>query len=158
MGRETRLTAWPFFIPGFLAVVFACATEPYYPAGPLAGQLLRPRKGYVGRLTNQGADPEGKRDVLEYDLRTDPGRKQLHDVRIRCRVGSRLFRVCVDRPGLCEQDEKVTRWPNTSWGIVTKREIVVVDYIDAVDGYQRLLDSGTLCAAMGSPTYRRLFP
>lgn len=130
----------------------ACAT-PQFEHGPLFDQLLRPRPGFEGRLTNQVQRETGP-DVVSYDLSLPSTRNQLRQVKLICSVAGVRYRVCLDRPGLCTQTEKVKKFLFIRY----KRIIVELDYIPVKEGYQRLLDSKTFCAAQESVVGREMFP
>lgn len=144
-----------FFI---LLLLSACASEiPILPRGALLNQLLSPRPGHKG-LTNQTCTKYEKgickkMDVVDYDLSDDQIRQSLRDVKVVCNVAGRRFRICKDRPGLCTNCEKVKRF----LGFITGREVYECEYIPMDTGYQRLINSRTLCAAQESPLGRSLF-
>jgi hypothetical protein len=50
------------------------------------------------------------------------------------------------------------RFPDVSWGIPVKRELVVVDYIPALEGHQHLLDAGAACASQDAASQGVLGP
>lgn len=143
------------FLALFIFVGCASQSPPTRPA--LINQILRPRPGYEGRLTNQfcKAYKDGKctdKDVVEYDIRLQEVRDRLLTARFVCVVGNKRFRVCHELHGLCHQTEVTTgSWP------FRKKEIKLLEVLDIEKNYQTLIDLNTVCASMDSDVGREFF-
>lgn len=141
---------------GALGLALAACATPLIPAGELHRQLLRPHKGFPGKLVNQDYD-EAKKEWhrVFYDVEKPEDRKRLNDAKFECQIAGHRFAICLDQPGYCERDRVPVSWfLGIKWW-PTKHELRVVTYIPAVEGHQRLVDAGTECFAQDLFTLHR---
>lgn len=138
----------------------ACTTKPIYNRGPVKDLLLRPRAGYVGKLTNKRCSERKKRsdvcvkyDVKEFDFNDDETRALLRNLKFVCNVRGERFSPCEKSRGLCQlrRDESGI-WP------FRKSEVKVNKYISMVDDYQFLIEADTYCASLYSVVGQEMFP
>lgn len=119
---------------------------------PLAKQRLIVRPGRIG-LTNQVCtkwDSEKclSKSVMVYDLRDPEIRKTLISFGFACRVGSKRYRICDDKPGLCRNEGGCVKKKKH---LITRKEycaeegIVKTDYLPIEEKLEYLMDGGTEC-------------
>jgi hypothetical protein len=138
-----------------LSLIFSCASPKYYERGPLFEQRLVARPGTPGKLSNQVCrkyDSHGKcsqMDQILYDLADPLIREQLRNVKIICNVGCKRFRIDRNRPGLVSQTIKKH--------FLKKPELIELQFIDAIKGWQHMVDAATWCAAQDSFLGRNMF-
>lgn len=138
--------------------LFSCSTPKVAGVGPLNDLILRPMAGFEGKLVNRDCEEFKGKECLEVkdfvmDLTKVEDRKQLWELHFRCNVGGKRFGICQSWAGLCEVDVKDKHF----LGIRTSRTYVVLDAIDIVKDYQRLLNAGAKCAARDSIYGKQMF-
>lgn len=142
----------------FILLLSTCSTPKIAGVGPLNNLILRPIAGFDGKLVNRDCEEfKGKECVkvkdFVMDLTNIEDRKQLWELHFRCNVNGKRFGICQSWAGLCEVDVKDKHF----LGIRTSRTYVVLDGIDAVKDYKRLINAGTKCAARDSDYGRQMF-
>lgn len=122
-------------------LVSSCTTIQY--PSPLAQKILKPREGYKG-LTNRtcleyrlGDCKKASVDV--YNLEDESIRKQLNDYKFVCNVGGKRYKICLDRPGLCN----ITYTKKCFLFICSKGDMVVT-YLPQ-EPVKGLLEAGVEC-------------
>ena len=113
---------------------------------PLVEKTLKPRKGFDGKLTwRRCLKYEYQKCVEEhiatYDLTDEQTRKNLNSLNFRCRMNSKRWKICLDKPGLCHfyDCKKKTFW--------RKRRECKEEFLEVTTNYQFLLDAGLKCEA-----------
>ena len=122
-----------------------CSTGQVYSRNELVDQILKPRKGFPGMLTNRSCktvDPKDSGKCSEYqidtyDLNKPAIRKELVDLQFVCIIGDERFHPCLDQPGFCRFSYK-KKW------FLGKEEKYLLEY-KPLSGYQFLIDSGMKC-------------
>jgi len=146
------------FVLALLALLLLvnCTTKPIYHRGPLKEQVLRPRTGYEGRLTNKRCIERKKYseeclkfDVVEYDLNRTGVRNLLRDLKFVCNVRGARFVPCEKSTGICQLHRV-----KVGWG---KYEIQVKKYLSMNDDYGFLVGADTYCASIDSTVGRQMF-
>lgn len=74
----------------------------------LVDQILKPRPGHEGKLTNQG-NPK-YHDLIEYDLSDKKFREAADAFKFVCKLGKKRYHICSDKPGLCRHDAMVEHY------------------------------------------------
>ena len=87
-------------------VISGCAGPKIYTAHPLVDQILKPRTGVEGNLTNRtcskyDGDRCAQENIQAYNLSDPVFRKTVNDLKFLCNIGGRRFKVCLDKPGFC---------------------------------------------------------
>lgn len=131
-----------------LVLLLSCSTQKISGVAPLKDLILRPLAGYEGKLVNRDCQEfKGKECIQVKDFVMDltklEDRKQLWELNFRCNVNGKRFGVCQSWAGLCEVDVQDKHF----LGIRIKRTYVVLDSIDIVKDYKRLLNADAKCAS-----------
>jgi hypothetical protein len=122
----------------------ACAAAQVYPQNPLFYQILKPRKGFDGKLTNRAClEYKGQtcknEQIVSYDLADKGFRDRANGLKFVCNVAGKRFKLCLDKPGLCRmtshQDCFLFICGDKTW---------TEEFLAASD-YQFLLDSDVQC-------------
>jgi hypothetical protein len=130
-----------------LSCMSGCVTvgKPY-PRNELIDQILKPRPGHEGKLTNTSC-PEMEGDkcprlqIDEYDLSDPALRDKLNALDFVCSIGGHHYKVCKDKVGFC----RFTQTKKCSFfGLFCKNSEVEQEFVPA-DPYQFLLDAKTRC-------------
>src|SRR5690349_12442922 len=85
----------------------SCSSTQIYPQNPLASEILYPRPGHDGKLTNQtcvSLDKKGNCtnwSVKEYDLNDEKVRAELNKLEFVCKIAGHRYKVCDTKPGFC---------------------------------------------------------
>lgn len=134
---------------GFLCgcLYLGCQTATH-PKNALIDQIIKPRAGYQGKLTNRTClQYDGAKCTLEdmsvYDINDELTRQKLNDLNFICVVAGQRYKVCLDRPGFCRK-EVIAHC--ASWDILR----LFCKYEDkwwyrSIDDYQFLIDSKLRC-------------
>lgn len=135
-----------FLLCGCLYLM-GCQTTTH-PKNPLIDQIIKPRVGFDGHLTNRSClEYDGsncvKEDISTYDLVDPVIRENLNKLSFICTIAGHRYKVCLDKPGFCRKtvDRVCAKWDllklfckhPESW-----------EYIP-VENYQYLIDSKTRC-------------
>lgn len=135
----------------WLLIFFGCAAQ-LDKRPELVEQLLRPRPGYNG-LTNSVCTKKDfigtcqELSVINYDLKDADTRTRLIQAEIVCNVKQAVYRICADKPGICQYAEK---------GWFFDKNLTETDYIP-IDQYQRLLDAQIMCVSRKGPLFMIIF-
>ena len=130
----------------FLLVFLSCTTTEIYHRSPMYKQRLVVRKGFDGFLTNQVCEEYKKGkcvkwDIIKYDVNDSKFRKKVNDFNITCRVATKRWRICLDKPGFCRRTlkcvEKCWYW---LFSCCKYEELFI-----SINDYQYLLDANTYC-------------
>lgn len=93
-------------LAGVAALAACTSPRAGLPRSPLVGQILTPRPGYEGALTNRRCvvyrgeeciTPE----IAVYPLASEEVRRTLNELQFICNIGGRRYKVCRDKPGFC---------------------------------------------------------
>lgn len=122
----------------------SCVSAPQaYPQGVLARQILVPRPGHDGKLTNQACVAFAKDGtcsqeiVLEYDLTQSSVRQELNNLNFICKMAGHRYKICTDKAGFCHETYK-------SCGLFGMDRCPVETFVP-ISSYQTILDSGIVC-------------
>lgn len=132
---------WVGLVAGLLA---GCGTTPVTQVQhELVDQILKPRAGYPGKLTNRSClvFDDGKclkESILAHDLNDPQFRANANSLRFACKLADRHFKICLDKPGFCRFQEKACGFLGMD---KCRKEI---EYVPA-EPYQFLIDSGVIC-------------
>lgn len=126
-----------------------CSVAPIYAPHPLVEQILKPREGYEGKLTNRtcGEYVDGKctkEAITTYDLGDASFREAVNKFDFLCSIGGRRFKICLDKPGFCRFTYKTSCF----LGMFCKKGEKLEEYLP-VEQYRFLLDADTRCANKG---------
>lgn len=123
-----------------LIFVASCSSQIYY-KHELVQQILKPRTGFKGltnRICLEYNGPVCKRPVItEYLFEDQMFRNSVNKLGFICKVASKRYKICIDKPGLCRISYKRSGFLNLG------RERLE-DYLPA-SNYQYLIDAGTKC-------------
>jgi hypothetical protein len=61
-------------------------------------------------LTNRGHNSTGEIDIVTYDLRSQPLRKNLNKLKFRCKIGKEFWHICLDKEGLCRKESECAKY------------------------------------------------
>lgn len=131
-----------------LLLLLGCVSvPPAYPELILGEQILRPRAGHDGYLTNSHyeVDPISKLNteiIKSYDFNDAAFRKEANDLDFACKVGDKRFKICMDKPGLCRKYKS---------GWFSHDE----EYLPA-SNYKLMLDAGTKCFSVNKYSWGAL--
>jgi len=130
-----------------VVVTGGCAGVEIYPAHSLVDQIIMPRAGYDGKLTNRtcGAYKDGKcsdEKIQTYDLSDALFRKTANDLKFLCNVGGRRFKICMDKPGFCRFSSETYKCGFLGLAKCSKQ---IEEYLPA-SPYQFLLDAKVKCS------------
>lgn len=134
--------------PGFLSLLLVgCVTSMVYAPHPLVEQILKPRAGYDGKLTNRtcGEYQNGKcvkESIATYNLEDADFRSSVNKFNFICSIGGRRFKICIDKPGFC----RFTYEKSCFLGVFCKKGERLEEYLP-VEKYRFLLDADTRCAS-----------
>lgn len=147
LQRSLEIIAVVAWIVAFFALVIGVASlingcssgTISYPRHELLDQILRPRPGHEGKLTNTSLDATGAVHTDEYDINDEPTRAKLNTLNFVCNIGGRHFKVCKDKAGFC-------RFSTTkSCFLFFCKDSDKQEEFIPVYGYQFLLDAKTRC-------------
>jgi hypothetical protein len=140
------------------ALLAACTSASVLNRGPTGSLVLRPRAGYIDKLTNRRCT-EFKHDTClawdtaEYDIAQADTRKLLRDLKFICNVQGERFAICENSRGLCQLKQIQTgTWP------FRKTEIVLSKYLSLHSNLDFLIAANTYCASFDSTVGRAMFP
>ena len=136
---------WLAFLFLSAGVVFGCSSAPpRYPRHELIDQILKPRRGFPGKLTNRACESWGAKGectayvILEYDLKNPLFRQTANDLGIICNIAGKRYKLCKDKEGFCRFERK-------SCGFLGLKSCLrEIGFIDASNS-ELLLSSGTRC-------------
>ncbi len=139
-------SAWRKLALLSLIIASGCAGMKIYPAHPLVDEILKPRAGFDGKLTNRtcGLYDKGAcvvEKIATYDLTDSVFRKTVNDLKFICSVGGRRFKVCLDKPGFCRFSSETYKCGFLGLARCSKR---IEEYLPA-DPYQFLIDAKVKC-------------
>lgn len=85
----------------------SCSVTPT-PQHELSDQILKPRRGYDGKLTNRACleydGKECKKDnVISYDLSDSKFRETANKLDFICNIGGKRFKICMDQAAFCRK-------------------------------------------------------
>lgn len=126
----------------FLLLLLGCATSPeIYLRHQLAQQILKPRVGHNGLTNRVCLEYEGplckKPEIQEYSFSDENFRTSVNAMGFICKVASRRFKICLDKPGLCRITYKHS-------GFLGLGRTKLEEYIPS-SNYQFLIDANTKC-------------
>lgn len=109
------------------------------PRSQLSEQILSHRPGYT-ELTNQRCveyrgEKCTKKDVRTYDLRAQGVRDILNELGFECQIGTKIYRICPDKPGYCRNENCTT---DVAGRRCDRSEILIKDI-------EKLLLLGVIC-------------
>lgn len=109
----------------------------------LRDQILKPREGFEGKLTNSRCakyDGYNCKDlqIVTYDIRDSGIRENLNKLDFICMVGTKRYKVCKDKAGFCRRTFKPKKWYRR------KRKLKSEDFI-SIDKYDFLIQAKTRC-------------
>lgn len=135
------------FSPFLLALLtIGCGAPQIYSPHPLVEQILRPRTGFEGSLTNRtckkydGSKCLGE-EIQVYPLNDQAFRESVNKFNFICSIGGRRFKICRDKPGFC----RFTYKQSCFLGVFCKPGEKLEEYTP-VEQYRFLLDADTRCA------------
>lgn len=149
--RKVLRALWPllWLLPLLLPVLLNnCVTEPTYLQHPLESEIISPRPGHDGKLTNRArvcvAEQDGKCikwgfTVKEYDLSDPNFRTLVNRMGFICSVGCHRYKICIDKPGFCRVSY-TSNWIGGLFGQRDRHE----DYLP-ISPYQAVLDANVRC-------------
>lgn len=149
-NTDIRAFLWGFLICAFFVFLFnfcmtGCAGREIFPAHPLNEQLIKPRPGHEGKLTNRSCSKYEKdlcveEHIQEYALSDKDFRETANQLDFICNIGGRRFKICLDKPGFCRVSYK-----ENCFLFFCSRGERLEEYLP-VEKYKFLLDSGARCA------------
>jgi len=141
---RARQEALPSLLLALLPLLSDCSGAKVYQQHELAQEILQPRAGHNGKLTNQacleysGFDCK-KWSIREYDLNDPAVRHQLIDFSFVCKLAGKRYKICASEAGVCRTTYECNWWQNIFGGCDLKVERV------PVDPYQVLIDGQLKC-------------
>ena len=128
-----------------LLVGSGCSEAQIYQQNPLSDQILKPRPGHEGKLTNRAClkfddDKCVDEKIAEYDLKDAEFRDRVNKMNFICNLGGRRFKICKDKPGFC----RFYRQKKCFLGICVDDKKLTEEYIP-VEPYSFILDAKTRC-------------
>lgn len=129
-----------------LLIVSGCAGQKVYLAHPLVDQIITPRPGHEGKLTNRTCGKYEKgictdERITDYEISDASFRETVNKLSFICNIGGRRFKVCLDKPGFCRFSTETYRCGFLKLSKCTKR---LEEYLPA-EPYKFLLDSKLRC-------------
>lgn len=140
---------WHFIRKGLsqllLLPLLSCANAQLYPQQSLSREILMPRLGHDGKLTNQAClqynlDKCMSWGIKEYDLANPAFRDTANAADFICNVSGKRYKICKDKPGFCRIGYQCSR----VLGICSSQTEIETDYIPAIP-YQKILDLNVKC-------------
>lgn len=122
-----------------------CGSEQIYPQHPLAQEILSPRPGHEGKLTNQSClKYEGENctswSVKDYDLSIQATRDELNNLGFICKIVGKRYKVCKDSIGFC----RMTYQQNCFLGFMCGDASETIGKFPMTP-YQNVLDANVKC-------------
>jgi len=121
-------------------LISGCSTSrEVYSRNPLVKQIIKPRPGFEGKLTNSRCvkyekDECKKLEYQSYDLNDESVRLNLNGHEFICSINGKRYKICKDKPGFCRH------W-YTGWFVFKEKH---EEYLP-IAKYQFILDSGAKC-------------
>lgn len=112
----------------------------------LIEKTLKPRKGFEGKLTWSRCVERKFRECKKmkmsvYDIEKREAREQLNILNFRCRIGTKRYKICKDKPGLCHFKNCKKRW--------FKERKCDHEYLGIFENYTFLIDAKLRCQTEG---------
>lgn len=96
--------------------LYGCKTTPenHY-QHVLSEQILKPRKGFEGFLTNRACLKYEKGDclnesIVKYDLSDSEFRRAVNEFNFICKIGGKRYKICLDKAGFCRFEGHKKCW------------------------------------------------
>ena len=129
---------WHTVLP--LVILSSCAPK-IYNRSEFVDQILKPRKGFEGFLTNsrctkRKGDDCKNLEIEKYDLNDDSFRRTVNRLDFICMIGNKRYKVCLDKVGFCRRSFR------RNW--LGRRKFRYEKYIPAYD-YDFLIKSKLRC-------------
>lgn len=129
-----------------LFFILGCAGPQIFPAHPLVDQILKPRVGHDGKLTNRTClkiekDKCVEEKIVDYEIADPVFRKTANDFHFLCNIAGRRFKLCLDKPGFCRFSSETYRCGFLKLGKCSKR---IEEYLPA-EPYKYLIDAKVRC-------------
>lgn len=114
-----------------------------YPNYTLIEQTLKPRIGFEGKLTFRRCTKYRWKKcqdeyIFVYDIENRKTRNHLNDLNFRCRIGSKRYKICKDKPGLCH-------FKNCKSKFWSGERTCSHEYIGIFENYKFLLNARLRC-------------
>lgn len=133
--------------------LLSCSQPKVYPQHPLASEILSPRPGHDGKLTNQACksyDFDGKClewHTVDYDVSDQEFQKEANLLGITCRIGGKRYKVCMNEKDVTGKEMngfcRVT-YDQSCFLFVCGKKTRKVDFFP-IDPYQPVLNSEVRC-------------
>jgi len=110
----------------------------------LIDQILKPRPGYQGNLTNRACleyyeERCKKWNVITYDMTDESFRLKANDLGFICNIAGHRYKICKDKAGFCHHYKKKKCWLKYfCWKFREEKFILV-------DNYKYLLEAKARC-------------
>lgn len=116
-----------------------------YTPNPLASEILTPRPGHDGKLTNRTCSAYSgetcvTEKIVDYDLSDPTFRSTANTLNFICKIGGKRYKVCKDQPGFC----RMTYHQNCTLGIFCGPNRETVEFLPIMP-YQTILNLGVKC-------------
>lgn len=127
-----------------LPLLLSNCASPVYRQNPLIDQILKPRQGFDGKLTNRAClSYDGgrciKEEIRAYDLSDSEFRESANKLHFICKIAGRRYKICLDKPGFCRHSYK-----ESCFLFICSKGEKLEEYLP-VSKYKFLMDSDAKC-------------
>ncbi len=134
------------FIIFALHSAMGCVSPRVYMPHNLTEKILKPRKGFDGKLTNRYCkkyDGQKCSDAVidTFDINDQKFRLKINKLNFICNISGKRFKICKDKPGFC----RFYGQKKDCFLFFCKEKPLLQEYLPIKNNYQFLIDANARC-------------